>query len=79
MPNKKIVFDNSFEEPNPRKMIMTITFAETDGKTKLAMHTLFESKAMRDEYLGVGMEEGINSGFDQLADVVAELKRKSGA
>ena len=79
VPNKKIVFDNSFEEPNSRKMIMTITFAETDGKTKLTMHTLFESKAMRDEYVGVGMEEGINSGFDQLCDVVAELKRKSGA
>ena len=77
VPNWKIVFDNSFEEPNARKMIMTITFEETDGRTKLVMHTLFESKAMRDEYVGVGMEEGINSGFDQLADVVAELKQKS--
>jgi uncharacterized protein YndB with AHSA1/START domain/DNA-binding transcriptional ArsR family regulator len=77
VPNKKIVFDNSFEEPNPRKMIMTVTFEETGGKTKLVMHTLFESKAMRDEYVSVGMEEGINYGFDQLADVVAELKQRS--
>lgn len=76
VPNRKIVFDNSFEEPHPRKMIMTITFEEKGGKTKLTMHTLFESKAMRDEYVGVGMEEGINSGFDQLADVVAELAQK---
>ena len=76
--NNRIVFDNSFEEPNPRKMIMTITFEDHGGKTRLIMHTLFESKAMRDEYVGVGMEEGINSGFDQLTDVVADLKRKSG-
>jgi hypothetical protein len=32
---------------------------------------------MHDEYVGVGMKEGINSGFDQLADVVAELKQGS--
>lgn len=77
VPDKRIVFDNSFEEPHPRKMIMTVTFEEmTGGKTRLVMHTLFESREMRDEYLGVGMEEGINSGFDQLADVVAGMKRK---
>jgi uncharacterized protein YndB with AHSA1/START domain/DNA-binding transcriptional ArsR family regulator len=76
VPNTKIVFDNSFEESNARKMIMTVTFEERAGKTKLVMHTLFESKAMRDEYLGLGMVEGINSGFDQLADVVAELRGK---
>ncbi len=79
VPNRRIVFDNSFEELHPRKMIMTVTFEETGGKTRLVMHTLFESKAMRDEYVGVGMEEGINSGFDQLTNVVAELKRKSAA
>jgi uncharacterized protein YndB with AHSA1/START domain/DNA-binding transcriptional ArsR family regulator len=77
VPDTRIVFDNRFEEPNAPKMITTITFKETDGKTKLVMHTLFESKAMRDEYLGLGMEEGINSGFDQLAEVVAELERRS--
>ncbi|MGE0007868.1 MAG: SRPBCC domain-containing protein [Parvibaculaceae bacterium] len=77
VPDRKIVFDNSFEEPNPRKMIMTVTFEEAGGKTRLVMHTLFESRAMRDEYVGVGMEEGINSGFDQLAGVVAELRRRS--
>jgi uncharacterized protein YndB with AHSA1/START domain len=75
--DKKIVFDNAFEEPNARKMVMTITFEERHGRTKLVMHTLFASKAMRDEYLGVGMEEGINSGFDQLEHVVAELRKKA--
>lgn len=77
VPNEKIVFDNSFEEPNPRKMIMTVTFEETGGKTKLVLHTLFESKAMRDEYVGLGFMEGTNSAFDQLGDVVAGLKRKA--
>lgn len=76
VPNEKIVFDNSFEEPNPRKMIMTVTFEETGGRTKLVLHTLFETKAMRDEYVGLGFMEGTNSAFDLLADVVADLKRK---
>lgn len=79
VPNKKIVFDNAFEEPDAPKMIMTVTFEERDGKTKLVMHTLFATKEMRAEYVGHGMEEGINSGFDQLADVVAELKAKAKA
>jgi uncharacterized protein YndB with AHSA1/START domain/DNA-binding transcriptional ArsR family regulator len=79
VPNKRIVFDNSFDEPNAQKMIMTVTFEEKDGKTRIAMHTLFATKEMRAEYVGHGMEAGINSGFDQLEEVVAELKRKSRA
>jgi uncharacterized protein YndB with AHSA1/START domain len=77
VPNKRIVFDNSFEEPDAQKMIMTVTFKENGGKTRLVMHTLFASKEMRAEYVGHGMEAGINSGFDQLTEVVAELKQKS--
>ena len=75
VPNRKIVFDNAFEEPGSRKMIMTVTFEEADGRTTLTWHTLFESVAMKDEYVGMGIEAGAGSGLDQLADVVAGLKQ----
>lgn len=76
MPNRKIVFDNAFEQPDAPKMVMTVTFDEKDGKTTLTLHTLFASIAMKNEYLGLGFAEGTGSGFDQLVDVVAEMSAK---
>ena len=75
VPDRKIVFDNAFEDDPAKKMIMTITFEERDGRTMLTWHTLFMSPAMKDEYVGMGIEAGANSGLDQLADVVAGLKQ----
>ncbi len=76
VPNKKIMFDNGFEKPDSRKMIMTVTLEEKAGKTTLVLSTLFENVAMMEEYLGMGFNEGVDSGYDQLADVVADLRRK---
>ena len=78
VPDRRIVFDNSFEGPDAKKMVMTVTFDESpDGRTTLTLHTLFESAAMRDEYAGLGFVEGTNSGYDQLAEVVAELRSRA--
>jgi len=74
VPNRKIVFDNAFEEPGSEKMIMTVTFEEKDGRTTLTWHTLFASAAMKKAYVGGGFVEGVGSGFDQLADVVAGMR-----
>src|SRR5262245_33780498 len=35
VPNRKIVYDNAFEEPGSEKMIMTVTFEEAAGRTTL--------------------------------------------
>jgi uncharacterized protein YndB with AHSA1/START domain len=75
VPDRKIVFDNAFEQPGAEKMIMTITFEEKGGRTTLTHRTLFASAKMKREYLGMGFIDGTNSGLDQLADVVAALKR----
>lgn len=75
VPDRKIVFDNAFEDDPVKKMIMTITFEERDGKTTLTWHTLFMSPAMKDEYVSMGIEAGANSGLDQLEDVAAGLKQ----
>jgi uncharacterized protein YndB with AHSA1/START domain len=76
VPNQKIVYDNAFEEPGAEKMIVTMTYDENDGKTTLTIHTLFASVAMRNEHVQGGIEAGINSGLDQLVDVVADLRAK---
>jgi len=52
----------------------TVTFDEKDGRTTLTHHTLFASAAMKNEYVGMGFVQGVGSGFDQLAGVVAAMK-----
>lgn len=74
VPDRKIVFDNAFEAAGSPKMIMTVTFEERGGKTILTWHTLFKSVATKNEYVGMGFEQGAGSGLDQLADVVGTLK-----
>jgi uncharacterized protein YndB with AHSA1/START domain len=72
-PNRRLTFDNGFETPDSPRMVFTYTFDEQDGRTTLTQHIRFDTAAMKTEYVGVGMREGIASGFDQLADVAAEL------
>ena len=79
VPNTRIRYDNSFEEPGSPVMVMTVSFAEdAEGRTLLTHHTLFESKAMHDDYLGLGFEQGTNSGLDQLEEVVREMVAEMG-
>ncbi|MDB5432111.1 MAG: ATPase [Caulobacter sp.] len=73
VPDRKIVFDNTFEAPGSETMVMTVTFEEAGGKTTLTLNTLFGSVAMKNGHIGGGFEEGTNSGFDQLAEVVAGM------
>ena len=79
VPNRKIVFSNGFEMAGAGRMVMTITFDEKGGRTTLTSRTLFESVAMRQEHVGMGFIEGTNSGLDQLADVVAEMRAREAA
>lgn len=81
VPHSRIVYDNGFEDgkggemnlQNGGRMVMTTTLDEVNGQTTITVSILFESAAMRAEYLGVGMLEGIASGFDQMEVVGAEL------
>ena len=74
VPDKKVAYDNGFEAPGNGRMQVTVTFDEQDGRTTLTVSTVFDTVAMKDEYVGLGMVEGMNSGFDNLEDVVAALK-----
>ena len=84
IPFSRIVYTNGFEDgtggemnlQNARRpMILTVTFDEAAGKTTLTVSILFDSVAMKQEFLGVGMLEGIASGFEQLEGVAQDLAR----
>jgi uncharacterized protein YndB with AHSA1/START domain len=74
VPNRKIVYDNGFEAPGSGRFLVSILFEEFGGRTTMTVSTVFDTVAMKDEYLGLGMAEGMQSGFDQLVEVVEDLK-----
>jgi uncharacterized protein YndB with AHSA1/START domain len=70
-PDRLIRYSNRFEEPGAETMIVTVTFEESAGRTKVTMHTLFGSIAMKRTHLERGYAQGVNAGLDQLAALVA--------
>jgi uncharacterized protein YndB with AHSA1/START domain len=76
--DRRIVYDNGFEIAGAGRMIVTIDLDEKGGKTTLTMSTLFDTQAMYNEHVGMGFVQGVNSGFDQLVDVVTALHRAEG-
>ena len=74
VPDRKIKYDNRWEMPGAETMIVTFTYEERGGRTKLTIHTLFASAAMKQMHLGGGYEQGVGSALDQLASFVAAMK-----
>jgi len=73
-PNRKIVYDDTFELPGAETMVVTVTFDERDGRTTMTMHTLFGSAEMYEKHLAMGMEAGLASSLSQLEALVARLQ-----
>jgi uncharacterized protein YndB with AHSA1/START domain/dihydrofolate reductase len=74
--DRKIVFTNGFEFPGAEKMVITVTFDETLGKTKVTVHTLFSSVAMKNEHVNLGFAQGFGSALDQLEELVSARRRR---
>ena len=79
VPNRKLVFDNAFEELESPRMLWTVTFDENDGETTLTVHILFWSVAMKEEYVGRGILVGLGSALDQLGGVSQSLSGLEGS
>lgn len=77
VPNQRIVYDNGFEIEGAGRMVHTITLEEKGDKTLLTFSTLFDTVAMRNEHVGMGFVVGVNSGFDQLGDLVDTMARSA--
>ncbi len=70
---ERIVMTDAFEEPGSPVMVWTVIFAEADSKTTLTVHVVFESAAVREEYLKMGMSEGLTQCIEQIEDVLKSL------
>jgi uncharacterized protein YndB with AHSA1/START domain len=54
--------------------IITATFEERDGKTRLVVHQLYPSKEALDGAIASGMEHGMHETTDQLDALLATLR-----
>jgi uncharacterized protein YndB with AHSA1/START domain len=82
VPNRRIVYSNGFEDGKGgamdlshagAKMILTTIFEEDEGITTVTVSILFATIAMKEEFLGIGMLEGLGSGLDQWEVVARSL------
>ena len=69
----RLVYTQNFEPVPDREAVVTVSFEEEDGSTRLVAHELYPSKKALDDTLASGMEDGMRETFDQLDELVAEL------
>jgi uncharacterized protein YndB with AHSA1/START domain len=79
-PPSRLVYTAFFEPtasgltPGAEPAVVTVTFEERDGRTRIRSHELSPSKAVLDGAIATGMERGIHVTMDQLDALVASLR-----
>jgi uncharacterized protein YndB with AHSA1/START domain len=74
VPNERIVTTEGYEGMPEAEAVDTVTFAEADGRTTLAILVQHESKAHRDAHIESGMEAGLQDAMDLLEEVAISLR-----
>jgi uncharacterized protein YndB with AHSA1/START domain len=71
----RLVYTQIFEPMRDAgEAIVTVSFDEQHGKTRLALRTLYPSKQALDATLASGMEHGMRETMEQLEELVASLR-----
>jgi uncharacterized protein YndB with AHSA1/START domain len=74
VPPERIVQTELFEPSwYEGEAINTTTFVEQDGKTKMTITVLYNSKETRDAVLKTGMAHGASASYDRLAELLPAL------
>lgn len=72
-PHTRLVYTQIFEPFPGGEAIITVTFEEHGGKTRLVAHEVYPSKEARDGALASGMEQGMRETMNQLDQLVVSL------
>ena len=71
---ERIVHVENFDEPwYPGEGLVTTTFVEQNGSTTVTMSILYDSREIRDMAIESGMERGVATSYDRLAELMAEI------
>jgi uncharacterized protein YndB with AHSA1/START domain len=74
VPNERIVSTEVYEAAPEGGAVNTVTFAEQDGRTTVAILAQHQSKAIRDMVIESGMEGGLQEALDLLEQVASSLR-----
>src|SRR5471030_1423800 len=75
LPNQKITRTFEMENAPFGVQLELLEFIKlTDDTSKLNIHTIYESVALRDQMLQLPFAQGINMAHDRLQDIVSKLK-----
>lgn len=81
VPDERIVYTEVFEGVpggDDAPPVVTLTFAESNGRTLLTQLTDVPSRAVRDGIIQSGMEAGMQDAMDLLEEVAVSLSRRGG-
>lgn len=71
-PNERIVQTFTYEDVPDGVSLETATFVDLGGRTRLSILSVLDSFESRDAMVASGMESGINEGYEQLDDLLAD-------
>jgi uncharacterized protein YndB with AHSA1/START domain len=73
VPDERLVFTEVYEGAPDAEALVTVTFAEADGRTTLSILMELPSREVRDAIVASGMEQGAEEGMELLEQVAREL------
>jgi uncharacterized protein YndB with AHSA1/START domain len=73
VPAQRIVFTEIYEPFPDAESVVTATFTEEDGKTRLTVSIQYPSIEVRDAVLHSGMDKGAALSYDRLEEVAQQL------
>jgi uncharacterized protein YndB with AHSA1/START domain len=76
VPNERLTTTEVYEgapDPEENATVNTISFTETDGRTKMTVMVDCPSKETRDAIIASGMEAGMQDAYDLLEEVAISL------
>ncbi|WP_338863752.1 SRPBCC family protein [Myxococcus stipitatus] len=72
--HSRLVYTQIFEPFPDSSLLITVTFEEHEGQTRLRSHELYPTKEARDATIASGMESGMRETMNQLDELVATLR-----
>ena len=77
VPNERLVHTEVYEAMPDAEAVNTLTFAETDGRTTLAVLVDCGSRQVRDGMMASGMEVGMQEAYDLIEQIAIELAEEA--
>jgi uncharacterized protein YndB with AHSA1/START domain len=71
----RVVQTFEFEGAPGNVALDELTLEERDGKTVMRTHSVYQSIEARDAMVAGGMAEGVEDGYQRLAELLAKLRQ----